>query len=285
MQSTLRRIYLLIGSLTHSGWWQKRDVKVTITNATPKHCELDPIQTTLLRQMIDVVAPIITKIVNTSLQSGIFLINLKEALLWPLLKKLGLELIFKNFRPVSNLSYLSKLIECLVCEQIVTHAEEAGNLEDLQSAYRANHSTEMALLRVKTYIMEAIDDQEVVCLVLLNLSVAFNMVSHDLLLNCLYHHFGIGETVLQWVRSYLSDRTQRVVIYSNEHQPQGASKQVTLKQGVPRASVLGPILFSLYLSPLGTSVTSIMWSFMHMLMIYRTTLALNWGLKRIKSAV
>ena len=82
----------------------------------------------------------------------------------------------------------------------------------------------MALLRVKTHIMQAIDDQEVVCLVFLDLSAAFNMVSHDLLLNHLYHCFGIGETVLQWVRLYLSDRTQRVVIDANEDQPQGASK-------------------------------------------------------------
>ena len=226
----------------------EKDVKVTTTNAPPKHCELNLIQTTLLRQMIDVVAPIITKIVNTSLQSGIFSINLKEALLQPLLKKPGLELIFKNFRPVSNLSYLSKLIELLVCEQIVTHTEETGNLE---SAYRANHSTETALLRVKTDIMQAIDDQEVVCLVLLDLSAAFDTESHDLLLNHLYHHFGFGETVLQWIRSYLSDRTQRVVIDANEDQPLVACKQVMLKQGVPQGSVLGPILFSLYLSPLG----------------------------------
>ena len=99
--------------------------------------------------------------------------------------------------------------------------------------------------------MQTIDDQEVVCLVLLDLSAAFDTVSHDLLLNHLYHHFGIGGTVLQWVRSYLSYRTQRVVIGANEDQPQGASKPVTLKQGVPQGSVLGPILFSLYVSPLG----------------------------------
>ena len=98
----------------------------------------------------------------------------------------------------------------------MTHTEETGNLEDLQSAYIANHSTEMALFRVKTDIMQAIDDQEVVCLVLLDLSTAFNMVSHDLLLNCLYHCFGIREIVLQWVRSYLSDKTQRVVIDVNK---------------------------------------------------------------------
>ena len=67
--------------------------------------------------------------------------------------------------------------------------------------------------------MQAIDDQEVVCLVLLDLSAAFDMVSHDLLSNCLYHHFGFEETVLQWIRSYLSDRTQRVVTDANEDQP------------------------------------------------------------------
>ena len=131
------------------------------------------------RQMTDVVAPTITKIVNTSLQSGICSIHLKDALLWPLLKKPRLELIFKNFRAVSNLSHLSKLIKHLVCKQIVAHAEETGNLEDLQSAYRANHSMEMALPKVKTDIMWVIDDQEVVCLVLLDLGAAFDTVSYD----------------------------------------------------------------------------------------------------------
>ena len=139
----------------------------------------------------------------------------------------------------------------LVCKQIVAHGEETGNLEDLQLANRANHSMEMALLKIKTDIMQAIDEQEVVCLVLLDLSATFNTVSHDLLLNCLHHCFGIGGIVLQWVRSYLSYRTQKVVTDANEDQPQGASKNVMLKQGVPQSSVLGPILFSLYLSPLG----------------------------------
>ena len=143
---------------------------------------------------------------------------------------------------------MSKLIEHLVCEQIVTHTVETGNQEDLQSAYRANHSTKMALLTIKTDTMQAIDDQEVVCLVLLDLSAAFDMVSHDLLFKpsapLLWHWrncSAVGKVM------YLSDRTQRVVIDANKDQPQGASKPVTLKQGVPQGSILGPILFSPYL--------------------------------------
>ena len=225
----------------------EKDVKVTITNAPLKHCELDLIPTTLLRQMTYVVAPIITKNCKCFSTKWNLLDQPQRSSALTSVEETGTGTnVSKNFRPVSNLSYLSKLIEHLVCEQIVTHTVETGNLEDLQSAYRANHSTEMALLRVKTDIMQAIDDQEVVCLVLLDLSVAFNMVSHDLLLNHLYHHFVIGETVLQWVRSCLSDRMQRVVIDANEDQSWGASKPVTLKQDVPQGSVLSPILFSLY---------------------------------------
>ena len=126
-----------------------------------KHCELDPIQTTLFRQMINEVAPIITKNFKHFPTKWNLLDQPHRSSTPTSLKKPGLELIFKNLRPVSNLPYLSKLIEHLVCEQIVTHTKETGNLEDLQSAYRANHSTETALLRVKTDIMQAIDDQEV----------------------------------------------------------------------------------------------------------------------------
>ena len=190
----------------------EEDVKAAIREAPPKHSELDLILTTLLTQLTDAVEPIITKIVNTSLQSGNFSINLKETLLQPLLKEPRLELIFKNFRPVSNLSYLFKLIKHIVCKKIIAHAEETGNLEDLQSAYRANHSMQMALLKVKTDIKQVTDNQEVVCLVLLDVSTGFDIVSHDLLLYHLHHHFVIGGTVLQWVKSYLFDRTQKVVI-------------------------------------------------------------------------
>ena len=179
------------------------------------------------------------------MKSGIMLTNLKEALLWPLLKKMGLVLIPKNFKLLSNLTYLSKLIERVICAQISEMAEKSGNTEPLQSAYKRKHSTEMALLKVKADILQAMDNQRVVCLILLDLSTAFGMVNHQMLLNRLKYRFGFSGVILDWIGSYLMKRKQRVAIGDIQ------SDAVELSQGVPQGSVLGPILFSLYTSPLG----------------------------------
>ena len=158
---------------------------------------------------------------------------------------MGLVLIPKNFRPVSNLTYLSKLIERVICAQISEMAEKSGNTKPLQSAYKKNHSTETALLKVKADILQPMDNQRVVCLIFLDLSAAFNTVNHQLLLNRLKYRFRFGGVILDWIRSYLTERKQRVAIGDVQ------SDVVELAQGVPQGSVLGPILFSLYTSPLG----------------------------------
>ena len=124
-------------------------------------------------------------------------------------------------------------------------AEKSGNLEKYQSAYRSNHSVETALLKVRTDLLAAIDGKEVTCLILLDLSVAFNTVDHQLLLNHLSFRFGIEGKCLEWIESYLTSRNQQVVIGLHQSSP----KQ--LAQGVPQGSILGPILFTLYMSPLG----------------------------------
>ena len=216
-----------------------------ISKTATKSCELDPMNTNILKDNISVLAPVLVDIVNTSLEDAIVTENLKSAMVRLLLKKPGLPLIFKNFRPVSNLSYLSKLIERVVCEQIMFFAEKSGNLEKYQLAYRPNHSTETALLKVRTDLLAAIDRKEVTCLILLDLSAAFDTVDHQLLLNRLRFRFGIEGKCLEWIESYLTNRNQQVVIGSH----QSSSKQLT--QGVPQGSVLGPILFTLYMSPLG----------------------------------
>ena len=124
---------------------------------------LDPVPTSLLKVHIEVLAPIISNITKSSFETGIFLDELKDALLCPLHKHPSLELELKNFRPVSNLSYLGKIIERLACRQIVQYTNATGQMEDCQSAYRENISTETALLKVKTDILDAIDKKKRLC--------------------------------------------------------------------------------------------------------------------------
>ena len=120
-----------------------------------------------------------------------------------------------------------------------------GRLEGMQSAYHADHSTEMALLKVKTDILNDMDNKKVNFLILLDLSATFDMVSFCLLINQLLNRFGITGTVLQWIESYLTEWTQKVMI------DEFSSDPVMLKCRVPQGSVLGPILYTLFTSPVG----------------------------------
>ena len=129
------------------------------------------------------------------------------------------------------------------------HIHSNNLMEPLQSAYRPGHSTETALLKAKADILRAMDKQEITCLVMLDLSAAFDVVDCSILLNHLENHFGIRGMALQWIESYLSNRSQRVVI--RDTNTTGAkSESMSLKFNVPQGSVWGPILFTLYTCPL-----------------------------------
>ena len=193
---------------------------------------------------------LLAKLVNESVQTGEFPDDLNEALVKLLLKKISLEPIFKNYRPVFHLPFIRKLIERCVIDQLMDHIHANNLMESLQSAYKSCHSTETALLKVKADILKVMDNQEVACLLLLNLSAAFDTVDQRILLNWLENHFGIKGMALQWIESYLPNSSQTVVI-GDKNTTDAKSESISLNCGVPQGSVLELILFTLYTCPLG----------------------------------
>ena len=231
-------------------------IKNLIMKAPRKHCELDPIPTYLLVKCIDAIVPFITKIVNDSLVSGKVPDSFKTALVKPLLKKSNLDQnMLKNYRPVSNLSFISKICEKVALEQLLKHLHSNNLSEPLQSAYRAGHSTETALLKVVNDLLVQSDVGRVTLLNLLDLSSAFDTIDHGILLSRLNKSFGITGAALEWFQSYLSGRYQTVVIGDKKSAPR------ELKYGVPQGSVLGPILFTLYTQCLTKDIESLNFSY------------------------
>ncbi len=225
------------------------EVKRLIMDSASKSCSLDPIPTTLLKDCITLLLPLITNIVNLSMSTSDVPENMKEAIILPLIKKIIMDCeILKNFRPVSNLTFVSKILEKVVAVRVRSHVLSNNLQESLQSAYQQYHSTETALVKVQSDILNAIDRKQAVLLVLLDLSAAFDTVDHQLLLKTLTSRFGIKGNALAWFASYLSGRKQAVCIkgvMSEKHE---------LTCGVPQGSVLGPILFTMYTQPLGDLV-------------------------------
>src|SRR6218665_2754962 len=223
-----------------------------VNEAVNKLSMKDPMPTWLLKSCIDLLAPYITSLFNSSLSSGAFPTCYKDAYVTPRLKKSTLPPCeLSSYRPSSNLSFLSKLLERVVSIQLTEYLSSAGLLPVHQSAYRKCHSTETALLNVVTDLTEAIDAGDHALLGLLDLSAAFDTVDHDVLAARLSKTYGIHSTALDWLRSYLCDRRQTIlfdVFFSTVRY---------LCCGVTRGSVLGPLLFLLCTADLGELAASL----------------------------
>ena len=172
-------------------------VQQLIVKSAKKSCALDPMPTKLVSDCLDVLLPVITKIINLSLETAIlFPGDWKEALVCPLLKKDNLDLIFENYRPISNLHFISKLTVKSVCDQLHSHMSRHCLYPLFQSSYRKHHSTETALLKVKNDILLKMNSQHVILLVLLDLSAAFDTVDHSILMKRLQSKLGISGKAL-----------------------------------------------------------------------------------------
>ena len=145
-----------------------------------------------------------TAIINQSLHTGVFPSVFKEAIIKPLLKKPSLDPnSLKNYRPISNLSFLSKATEKIVLSQLSAYLNANNLFPTSQPAYRPGHSTKTALLNVMNDILHALDNGDVTVVTLLDLSAAFDTIDH-ILCQRLEHRYGISGTPLSWFRSYLS---------------------------------------------------------------------------------
>ena len=165
----------------------------------------------------------------------------KSAAITPIVKKSGLDPdCASNYRPISNLTFLLKLIERIVCQQLTAYLLANHLLVPEQSAYRQDHSTETAELKIASDVFDSADTGHVTLIKLLDLSAAFDTVDHGILLQRLEHSYGVGGTTLRWVRSFLSDRTQ--VVHFNGH----LSTESLLTCGVPQGSISGSKFFNLY---------------------------------------
>ena len=155
-----------------------------------------------------------------------------------------------NFRPISNLNIFGKILKRLAISRFFPHISKSPSFSPLQSAYRKFHSAETALLKLTNDIMESIDSGEITIPTALEMSTAFDTLDHITLLHRLQHTFGLSGHAISCIRSYLADRSSFVEIYSS------SSPSTTILTGVHQGSVLGPLLFVLFISPVANVINS-----------------------------
>ena len=173
---------------------------------------------------------------------GVFQEQLKIACVLPLYKAED-PMYFNHYRPVSLLTILSKVFERLMYDRLFKFLDRLSILYKHQFGFRQNHSTHMALLSLTNRLTNAVEDGEYVIGIFLDFSKAFDTVDHHIVLEKLYH-YGIRGCAHNWFTSYLSNRKQFVTYNGTQ------SEQQTIKCGVPQGSILGPLLFLVYINDL-----------------------------------
>ena len=200
----------------------------------------DNISTILLKSISLEIYETLTLIINQSLSTGIFPDKLKIAKIKPIFKKENPH-IPDNYRPISLLPAISKVFEKIVFIQVYEYFMENKLLYTSQYGFRTLHSTELAALELSDKIYLQMDKKETPLAIFLDLSKAFDTIDHSILLNKL-QYYGIKNTSFKWFSSYLTNRLQYVQYDGQE------SDLSTITTGVPQGSILGPLLFIIYMN-------------------------------------
>ena len=211
-------------------------------------CELDIIPTKFLKKVLMHCIPALTKVVNLSLSSGHFFEDWKLAIVRPLIKSLKKGTEKSNYRPVSHLQFISKVVEKCTLSQLPNHCNKYNLLPEYQSAYRKHYSCETSLLKLVNDTLWAMENKLITAVTVMDLSAAFDTVSHELLLTVLREQFGINDVAINWYENYLKPRCFKVCINGKY------SAQKTMDFSVPQGSTQGAYLFICYASTLNEIV-------------------------------
>ena len=218
------------------------EIKKIVKSFKSNSAGIDGINALFLKKSINYSVHALTEIINCSIKYCTFPKRWKKALVVPI-PKCDDPTSEKDFRPISLLSVFSKVLEKVIAAQLIEYFINTDLYDKFQSAYKKYHSTTTALLHILNELLKSIDDDEIVVMTLLDYSKAFDTANHKLILAKL-QALGLQNTACEWISSYLSERTQMVST------AKGVSKEITLLNGVPQGSILGPILFTVLTSNL-----------------------------------
>ena len=213
-------------------------LKVIKALKNSKSTGTDNIETFIIKLVADDIVAPLTHIINLSIAKPTFPSPWKHAKIVPLLKK-GDALTAKNYRPVALLPIFSKILERVVFNQLVTYLDSNSLLNPNHHGSRSGHSTATALIQMYDTWVEEVDKDNMVGVMMIDLSAAFDMVDYNILLLKL-EQFGLDSIAISWMKSYLTKRSQSVYVDGCLSPP------LNIECGVPQGSILGPLLYILY---------------------------------------